>query len=186
MTEALFEAEVEAITPVGPLERDDFIFESSSPSNLFVEQDLFRKPVSTFRDHALAFERTGHRVRVRCDDGEQHLRGFVRAVRALLPISHSPKRKVEPRRELFLRQIQLLTPRAHTRNTSSTRKLRLGRGRSVRVRSSGSMALVFHHGVEGAPIAFWRLLRIEPKSRDTFFFHAAPLSCGDDARDVTS
>src|SRR5262249_50808341 len=28
-------------------------FESSSRSNLFVEHDLFRKPVSTFRDHAL-------------------------------------------------------------------------------------------------------------------------------------
>src|SRR5262249_40368185 len=44
-----------------PLERDDFVFESSSRSSLLVEHDLFRKPVPTpdqvrgrlFRDHAL-------------------------------------------------------------------------------------------------------------------------------------
>jgi len=35
------------------------------------------------------------------------------------------------------------------------------------------MTLLFAQGVEGAPITFWRLLRIELKSRDTSFFHAA-------------
>src|SRR5262249_33609798 len=47
------------------LERDDFIFESSSRSNLFVEHDLFRKPMSTFRDHALADRATGRQPRNR-------------------------------------------------------------------------------------------------------------------------
>src|SRR5436190_10992812 len=42
-----------ACSDLEPLERDDFIFESSSRSSLFVEHDLYRKPVSTFRDHAL-------------------------------------------------------------------------------------------------------------------------------------
>jgi hypothetical protein len=37
------------------------------------------------------------------------------------------------------------------------------------------MTLVVAHGVEGAPTCLWRLLRIELKSRDTSFFHAAPL-----------
>jgi hypothetical protein len=46
-----------------PLERDDFIFESSSRSSLSVEHDLFRKPVSTFRDHAL----TAWLIPVRCN-----------------------------------------------------------------------------------------------------------------------
>jgi addiction module HigA family antidote len=32
-------------------------------------------------------------------------------MRALLPISHGPEREVEPRRELFLRQVQLLAQR---------------------------------------------------------------------------
>jgi hypothetical protein len=36
------------------IERDDFIFESSSRSNFFLDHDLLRKPVPTFRDHALA------------------------------------------------------------------------------------------------------------------------------------
>jgi glucan exporter ATP-binding protein len=35
------------------LEWDDFLFESSSHSNFLLEHDLFRKLVSTFRDHAL-------------------------------------------------------------------------------------------------------------------------------------
>jgi len=34
-------------------------FESSSRSNVFLEHDLFRKPVSTFRDHALARRNAG-------------------------------------------------------------------------------------------------------------------------------
>jgi len=33
------------------LERDAFIFGSASRSSLLVAHDLFRKPVSTFRDH---------------------------------------------------------------------------------------------------------------------------------------
>jgi hypothetical protein len=35
------------------LERDDLLFESLSRSTLLLEHDLFRKPASTFRDHAL-------------------------------------------------------------------------------------------------------------------------------------
>jgi hypothetical protein len=38
-------------------------FESSSRSSLLLEHDLFRKPVSTFRDHALAEQRTGAHIR---------------------------------------------------------------------------------------------------------------------------
>src|ERR1700730_779138 len=95
-------------------------------------------------------------------------------MRALLPISHSPEREVEPRCELFLRQVQLLAQRTHSRHTPSTRKLRLGRWRRIRVRNSGATALLFAHGVEGAPIGLRGLLRIELKSRDTSFFHAAP------------
>src|SRR6266576_3415676 len=50
---------IQAIIPQEcSLERDDFIFESSSPSSLLMEHDLFRKPVSTFRDYALT-ARTG-------------------------------------------------------------------------------------------------------------------------------
>ena len=50
--------------PVVPLKRDDF-FESSSRFSLLVEHDLFRKPVSTFRDHALvAPRRVGARQRL--------------------------------------------------------------------------------------------------------------------------
>jgi hypothetical protein len=106
-------------------------------------------------------------------------------MRALLPISHSPEREVEPRRKLFLRQIQPLAQRPHSWHTASTRKLSLGRWRSIRVRNSDSMTLLVAHCVEGTPICLWRLLRIELKSRDTSFFHAAPLSsCGYDANDV--
>ena len=36
------------------LERDDFVFESSSRSIFLFEHDLFGKPVPTFPDHALA------------------------------------------------------------------------------------------------------------------------------------
>src|ERR1700694_1869757 len=96
-------------------------------------------------------------------------------MRALLPISHSPEWEVEPRRKLFLRQIQPCAQRPHSRHAASARELRLGRGRSIGVRNSGTMARLFAHGVEGAPICLWRLLRIELKSRDTFFFHVAPL-----------
>jgi hypothetical protein len=35
------------------LERDCFIFESPSRSNLLLEHDVLRKPVPTFRHHAL-------------------------------------------------------------------------------------------------------------------------------------
>ncbi len=42
-----------ALSMLGTLERDDFIFELSSRSSFLLEHDLFRKPVSTFRDHAL-------------------------------------------------------------------------------------------------------------------------------------
>jgi hypothetical protein len=37
------------------------------------------------------------------------------------------------------------------------------------------MALLLAHSVEGAPIGLRRLLRVELKSRDIPFFHAAPL-----------
>jgi hypothetical protein len=39
-----------------------------------------------------------------------------------------PKREVKPRREFFLREIQLLPKRAHTRHMSSTCKLDFSRG----------------------------------------------------------
>src|SRR5258708_13899720 len=92
---------------------------------------------------------------------------------ALLPTSHSPEREVKPRRKLLLRQIQLLAQRPHGRHTASTRELGLGRWRSIRVRNSGSMTFLVAHGIEGPPICLWRLLRSEPKSRYTSFFHAA-------------
>src|SRR5713226_8525934 len=39
--------------PPRPLERDDFP-SNRHPARLLLEHDLFRKPASTFRDHALA------------------------------------------------------------------------------------------------------------------------------------
>src|ERR1700733_600434 len=96
-------------------------------------------------------------------------------MRALLPISHSPEWEVEPRRELFLRQIQLLAQRAHRRHAAHTRKLRLGCWRRIGVRNSGSVALLFAHCVEGTPVGLRRLPRIELKPRDISFFHAVPL-----------
>src|SRR6202521_3021664 len=42
-------------------------FESSSRSSLLVEQDLFRKPVSTFRDHALGMPAPIERGKRRID-----------------------------------------------------------------------------------------------------------------------
>ena len=104
------------------------------------------------------------------NDGEQHLGRLVGAVRALLPIADGPQRKVKPRRELFLRQVELLAQRAYGRHAASAGKLCVGCRRSIRVRKRGLMTLLFSHGIEGAPIAFWRLLRIELKSRDTSFF----------------
>src|SRR5271165_4679653 len=100
---------------------------------------------------------------------------LVGPVRALLPVPDSPQRQVKPRRELFLRQVHLLAQRADSRNTTSARKLCFGGWRSVQIRKHGLMTLLLSHGVEGAPIAFWRLLRLKLKSRDTSFFHAAPL-----------
>ena len=48
--------------------------------------------------------------------------------------------------------------RANARHTSSTREPCSGRGRSVWIRSGGSMMLLITHGVESAPIRFWRLM----------------------------
>jgi hypothetical protein len=92
---------------------------------------------------------------------------------ALLPISDSPEREVEPGRKLLLRQIQPLAQCPHSRHAASTRKLRLGGWRGIRVRNGGSMTLFVAHGVEGPPICLGRPLRTELKSRDTSFFHAA-------------
>src|SRR5262245_42188500 len=44
---------------VAALERDGLFFESPSRSNLLLEHDLFRKPESTFRDHALVATAAG-------------------------------------------------------------------------------------------------------------------------------
>src|SRR5690349_21796692 len=43
----------ECLGECGRLKRDDFISESSSRFNFMLAHDLVRKPVSTFRDHAL-------------------------------------------------------------------------------------------------------------------------------------
>ena len=110
----------------------------------------------------LTFKRACHRVRVSCDNRQQHLRRPVRAVRALFPIPDRPKRKVEPLCELLLRQVQLLAQGAHGRDTTSPRERRLGRRRSISVGKRRSMRLLLAHGVKGAPIAFRRLLLIEP------------------------
>src|SRR5467141_983378 len=99
-------------------------------------------------------------------------------MRALLPISHSPEREVKPRRKFFLRQIQLLAQRPHGQHTASTRELRLGRWRSIWVRSSGSMTFRVAHGVEGAPICLWRLLRIELTAVDQADSVEAQLASG--------
>jgi hypothetical protein len=44
------------------LERDDFILESSSRSRFLFEHDLFRKPLHTFRDHALGWAKARDRI----------------------------------------------------------------------------------------------------------------------------
>ena len=54
-------------------------------------------------------------------------------MRALLPISHGSKWEVEPRRKLFLRQIQPRAQRPYRRHAASARELRLGRGRRIGV-----------------------------------------------------
>jgi hypothetical protein len=106
-------------------------------------------------------------------------------MRPLLPISHSPEREVEPRRKLFRRQLQLLAQRPHSRHTSSTRKLRLGRWRSIRVRNSGSMTLLImaskaRQSVFGDFFGLSLSLVILP------FFMRLRSSCGYDANDVAA
>src|SRR5882757_1628968 len=123
----------------------------------------------------LALKGPRYSVRVFGDDGEQHLGRLVGAVRALLPISHGTEREVETRRKLFLRQVQLLAQRAHSRHATSAGKLRFRCRQSIWIRNGGTMTRLFAHRVEGAPIALWRLLRVELKSRDTSSFHAVPL-----------
>ena len=49
------------------------------------------------------------------------MRRLVGTVRALLPISHGPKREVKPSRELFLCQLQLRAQRTYRRHAASVR-----------------------------------------------------------------
>lgn len=104
----------------------------------------------------------------------------------LLPISNRSERQVEARGEFFLRQIELLTQSAHAGHASRTCKLGVRRRRSILVRYSGAMALLFAHSVEGTPIRIRWLLRIELKLRDISFFMRLRSSCGDDANDLAS
>src|SRR5690349_18639288 len=63
----------------------------------------------------LACQRPCHRVGVLFNHRQQYLRSLVGTVSSLLPVSYSPKRQVEPRREFFLGQIELLAQRANSR-----------------------------------------------------------------------
>src|SRR5712664_3477566 len=92
---------------------------------------------------------------------------------ALLPISDRAEWEMEPRRELLLGEVQLLAQGAHSRHATSTCKLRPGRRRTVGVGERSPMAFLLAHGIEGTPVGLGRPLRIEPKFRDTSFFHAA-------------
>jgi len=72
--------------------------------------------------------------------------------------------------------IRGLTQRADIRLATGMRKLRLrGRG-TIGIVKRGPVVLLLAHRVERAPVGLRRLLRIELKSRDISFFHAAPLS----------
>jgi len=62
-------------------------------------------------DCPLPFQRPRHRIRVSCDDHQQHLRGLVGAVGALLPIPHCAERQVKAGRKLLLRQVHDLVSR---------------------------------------------------------------------------
>jgi MFS family permease len=86
---------------------------------------------SNITRHRLTLESPSHGVRVFSNDREQHLGRLIGTVCALLPVSHGPEREVEPRRKLFLRQVQLLAERADSRHTTSARELRLGRWHSI-------------------------------------------------------
>src|SRR5437588_4154772 len=61
----------------GPLERDDFSSNRHPALAYLVEHDLFRKPVSTFRDHALFPDAVGT-LRQRVDAIEPFARGDVK------------------------------------------------------------------------------------------------------------
>src|SRR5262245_31988834 len=52
---SLFGAELEAL--MRDLKRDDFSSNRHLAFSLLLEHDLFRKPVPTFRDHALSYQR---------------------------------------------------------------------------------------------------------------------------------
>jgi hypothetical protein len=86
-------------------------------------------------EEPLVFERASHRGGVLRNHCQEHLRGPVGAVRALLPISNRAKREVEPRREFFLRQISF----CRNARTLGTRRARAGWAR-VAGRASGSEA----------------------------------------------
>ena len=62
---------------------------------------------------------------------------------------------------------------ARGRHAATAGKLRLGRRRTIRVGERGPMALLLADGVEGLPVGLGRFYRIEPKSRDASFLHAA-------------
>jgi hypothetical protein len=52
--------------------------------------------------------------------------------------------------------------------------LGFGRVQSLGICNRDSMTFFFAHRVDGAPIGFWRLVRIELKSRGIAFFDVAP------------
>src|SRR5437588_4343877 len=94
---------------------------------------------------------------------------------ALFPISNCSQGKMEPGRELLLGELQLFPQSTDGRHAMCLCKLRRGSWRTVSIVHRGLMALLFSHGIEGAPIRLREPLRVQSIFRDISFSHAAPL-----------
>src|SRR5262249_59350619 len=89
---------------VADLERDAASSKSTSRSNLSVSHDLFRKPVSTFRDHALVGTRRARLAQARPRRGRPDAPGST----ANLPTGHAGRGMPAP----FAAVVNTVTRRA--------------------------------------------------------------------------